>query len=158
MLAYDGSGYADAAIEDLHRAGLPANGEALVVSVADLSKTAIANSYEIGVLGKFVSSRLLEKTIELTLKESAQVQYEVEKLAVRAAERMHEILPGWRVQHQTTVGSVADELLKTAAEWQPDLIVVGSHGRTALGRLLHQDGATPSGRPDGGTRAGRQSS
>lgn len=136
MLAYDGSGYAAAAIDDLRRAGLPERGELLVAAVADLSKTAIANSYEIGVLGKFVSSKLLEKTIELTMKESAQVQYEVEKLAVNAAERVLEILPGWRVRHQTTVGSVADELLKTAAEWKPDLIVVGSHGRTALGRFF----------------------
>jgi nucleotide-binding universal stress UspA family protein len=136
MIAYDGSPYADAAIEDLRRAGLPEKGEALVASVADLSKTAIANSYEIGVLGKFVSSKLVEKTIELTMKESAQLQYEVEKLAVSAAERVHEILPRWRVCHQTTVGGVADELLKTAAEWKPDLIIVGSHGRTALGRFF----------------------
>lgn len=136
MIAYDGSGYADAAIDDLRRAGLPAKGDAMIVSVADLSKTAIANSYEIGVLGKFVSSRLLEKTIELTLKENAQVQYEVEKLAVRGAGRVHEILPGWRVTHQTAVGKAADELLRTAADWQPDLIVVGSHGRTALGRFF----------------------
>lgn len=136
MTAYDGSGYADAAIDDLRRAGLPEKGAALVVAVADLSKTGIANSYEIGVLGKFVSTRLLEKTIELTLKENALVQYEVEKLAVRGAERILEILPGWSVNHQTTVGKPADELLKTAAEWQPDLIVVGSHGRTALGRFF----------------------
>ena len=136
MVAYDGSGYADAAIDDLRRAGLPEKGEALVVSVADLSKTAIANSYEIGVLGKFVSTRLLEKTIELTLKESALVQYEVEELAVRGAERVLEILPGWSVSHRTTLGKPSQELLKTAAEWKPELIVVGSHGRTALGRFF----------------------
>ena len=136
MIAYDGSPSADAAIEDLRRAGLPETGEALVVSVADFSKTAIANSYEIGVLGKFVSSRLVDKTIELTIKESAHVQYEVEKLAVSAAERVLEILPAWRVRHRTTVGSVTEELLKTAAEWKPDLIIVGSHGRTALGRFF----------------------
>ena len=136
MIAYDGSGYADAAIEDLRRAGLPEKGEALIASVADLSKTAIANSYEIGILGKFVSSKLLEKTIELTMKESAQVQYEVEKLALGGAARLREILPGWRVSSQTAVGNVANELLKIAADRQPDLIAVGSHGRTALGRFF----------------------
>jgi hypothetical protein len=35
LIAYDGSGYADAALDDLRRAGLPGDAEALVVSVAD---------------------------------------------------------------------------------------------------------------------------
>lgn len=35
MIAYDGSTYADAALEDLRCAGLPREGEALVVTVGD---------------------------------------------------------------------------------------------------------------------------
>ena len=36
LIAYDGSIYADAAVEDLLRAGLPREAEALVISVADV--------------------------------------------------------------------------------------------------------------------------
>ena len=35
LIGYDGSGYSDAAIDDLRRAGLPSEVEALVVSVGD---------------------------------------------------------------------------------------------------------------------------
>jgi hypothetical protein len=36
LIAYDGSDYANAALEDLHRAGLPRVVEALIMSVADV--------------------------------------------------------------------------------------------------------------------------
>jgi hypothetical protein len=39
LIAYDGSSYADAALDDLRRAGLPREGEALVVSVGDVLVT-----------------------------------------------------------------------------------------------------------------------
>ncbi len=32
-------------------------------------------------------------------------------------------------------GAAADHILKTAAEWSPDLIVMGTHGRRGLARL-----------------------
>ncbi len=136
MIAYDGSGYADAAIDDLRRAGLPPQGEALIVSVTDISKTAIADSDELGVLGKFVSSRLLEETVALTQRETARVMSEAKKLAIRGGERFLSNFPGWRVDSQTLVGNPAEELLRTANGWKPDLIVVGSHGRGAIGRFF----------------------
>src|SRR5262249_21786131 len=34
------------------------------------------------------------------------------------------------------IGSPGSEIIAHADEWQPDLIVVGSHGRAALGRLF----------------------
>ena len=36
LIAYDGSDSANAALEDLHRAGLPPEAEALIMSVADV--------------------------------------------------------------------------------------------------------------------------
>jgi len=136
MIAYDGSGCADAAIDDLGRAGLPPTGEALVVSVADVSKTAIADIHEIGVLGKFVSPRLLKETIALTQRKSARARDEAKKTAMRGCERVRSKLPGWLVNDLVAVGNPAEELLREAAEWQPDLIVAGSHGRSAIGRFF----------------------
>ncbi|HEV2764016.1 MAG TPA: universal stress protein, partial [Pyrinomonadaceae bacterium] len=44
--------------------------------------------------------------------------------------------PNWQVQTRVLEGSPARELLRQADVWRPDLIVVGSQGRSALGRLL----------------------
>jgi nucleotide-binding universal stress UspA family protein len=44
--------------------------------------------------------------------------------------------PGWKVTADSSCGSAAWELVAKADQWKPDLIVVGSHGRTALGRFV----------------------
>lgn len=38
--------------------------------------------------------------------------------------------------HQVRVGHPADAIEEVAREWRADLIVVGSHGRSGLGRVL----------------------
>lgn len=136
MIAYDGSVYADAAIDDLRRAGLPQKGEALVISIADVSKASIATSCEIEVLGRFVSPALLEETIALTNREKANVSNKAIKLAIQGGKRVLSNFPGWRVRNQIGVGNPAEELLKKANEFDPDLIVVGSYGRSAIGRFF----------------------
>lgn len=136
MVGYDGSPYADDAINNLAFAGLPPNGEILIVDVTDISKTAIANSHELGVLGKFVSPQLLEETVALTQKETAQALNEAKKLATRGVRLVRSTLPEWSVTSQTLVGNPTEELLQTAKVWKPDLIVVGSHGRGAIGRFF----------------------
>jgi nucleotide-binding universal stress UspA family protein len=44
--------------------------------------------------------------------------------------------PGWQVSHEVRNGSPGFELLQVAREWSADLIVVGSHGHSALGRFV----------------------
>lgn len=136
IIAYDGSSYSDAAIEDLRRAGLPQEGDAIIVSVADISKTPIPSSDEICVLGKHVSTRLLEETIALTQREKASARNKAIKLAIGGGRGVLENLPGWRVRNQIAVGNPAEELLRMADEFKPDLIVIGSHGRSAIGRFF----------------------
>ena len=136
MIAYDGSSYSDAAIEDLRHAGLPLEGDAIIVSVADISKTSIPSSDEICVLGKHVSTRLLEETIALTQRERANARNKAINLAIRGGRRVLENLPGWGRKNQIAVGNPAEELLRMADEFKPDLIVIGSHGRSAIGRFF----------------------
>src|ERR1043165_947379 len=50
--------------------------------------------------------------------------------------RRHYHFPNWKVSVDSACGSPAWELVAKADEWKPDLIVVGSHGRTALGRFV----------------------
>ena len=61
---------------------------------------------------------------------------EAERLAQRGSKRVQQLFPGWQVSHEVRNGSPGFELLNCAREWSPDLIVVGSHGHTALGRFV----------------------
>jgi nucleotide-binding universal stress UspA family protein len=133
LIAYDGSECADSAIEDLQRAGLPAEAEALVVSVEEgWMPPPPLSSYE-----------LVEKAVQPQGNTATQMAYEVEPrlieakaLALKAKDLVEKLFPAWRVAEKYIIGLPANELLKIADEWNPDLIVVGSHGRTALGRFV----------------------
>src|SRR5688572_27300526 len=43
---------------------------------------------------------------------------------------------GWDLRSETRAGSPATVIIEEADEWGAELIVVGSHGRTALGRFF----------------------
>jgi nucleotide-binding universal stress UspA family protein len=43
---------------------------------------------------------------------------------------------GFRARTEVRNGDASHEILDAAAEWQPDLIVMGSHGRSGLNRLV----------------------
>lgn len=130
LIAYDGSESADIAIDALQRAGLPARDvEALVVSVG-----------EVWLPPPEVPDDTLPVPDPPGLKEAreraARVIAEAEQLAQRGSKRVQQIFPGWQVDHDVRNGSPGFELLNCAREWQADLIVVGSHGYTALGRFV----------------------
>ncbi len=57
-------------------------------------------------------------------------------MALRAKERLQKNFPGWRVSVEACADSPAWGVLQKADNWKPDLIVVGSQGRSALGRLV----------------------
>jgi nucleotide-binding universal stress UspA family protein len=70
-----------------------------------------------------------------TLEEIWQHQAtEAEQLATEAGERI--AAPGLSVEATTRKGDPRTEIVDAADEWQADLIVVGSHGRTGLTRLM----------------------
>lgn len=56
-----------------------------------------------------------------------------------AYRQLQEVRPsdsGVPCEHRLLIGAPADEIVKYAQEQQADMIVIGSHGRTGLGRLL----------------------
>jgi nucleotide-binding universal stress UspA family protein len=69
-------------------------------------------------------------------KQAARLVEQAAALAERGAERVRRVFPQWTVGHEAQSGSPAFELMRRADEWQPQLIVVGSHGHTALGRFV----------------------
>lgn len=64
------------------------------------------------------------------------VSEEVREMAKRAAACLQEIFPAWEVRAESHSGSAASIILAAAEEWKPDLLVVGSHGRTGIVKLV----------------------
>jgi nucleotide-binding universal stress UspA family protein len=134
LVAYDGSGCSEAALDDLQRAGLPPDAEALVVSVTEVwLAPPPPSAYE--VLEESAAAHTPAELQWEYLKDSPAVA-EARSLAMRASERLRKNFPGWEVTAEASYGSPAREVIRLADEWRPDLVVVGSHGRTALDRLV----------------------
>lgn len=134
LIAYDGSACAEAALDDLQLAGLPGEAEALVVSVTELWLPAPPpSSFEVIELAQGANA---PSDLTRAYSQDQPAVQAAEALADRAASRLRANFPGWNVTTQIGVGSPRRELLRQAETWKPDLIVVGSHGHSALGRLL----------------------
>ena len=120
LVAYDGSECAEAALDDLIRAGLPPRADALVFSVVELwLPPPHAETYV-----------LMPDTSQQPEIEAA------DKLALQAINRLKANFPEWTLSAKVERGSPASKILDFAEDWHPDLIVVGSHGRSAVGRLV----------------------
>ena len=109
LVAYDGSIFSDAAIEDMRRAGLPQAAEALILCVS-----------EAGTAQGSWTSKL----------ETA------DGLAEIASNRIQSCFPEWKVTAEALWGSPAKTIIETVARWSPDLVVVGSHGRSRTARFV----------------------
>lgn len=134
LIAHDGSAHADAALADLRRAGLPREAEALLVSVADGLVGAYFPVAEIA--GPAAMSRRVTSVVELAREQAVMLLAEAREAAGRARSQVASAFPGWDVRSAILEGDPSEELLRRAEAWRPHLIVVGSHGRSALGRLL----------------------
>ena len=67
---------------------------------------------------------------------AAQALEEANEFASQASARVQTLFPEWDVRTEVLPGNAAHELIRKADEWEPDLVVVGSQGRSAVGRLL----------------------
>jgi nucleotide-binding universal stress UspA family protein len=121
LIAYDGSEHADAALADLRRAGLPPEAEVIVFSVAEL--TTPMPPLHAGSALAYAQA----------LPPGQEVAAEVARQGV---ERIRQDFPGWQARAETAAGSPAWVIVQRADEWRPDLVVVGSQGRSALGRAI----------------------
>lgn len=134
LIGYDGSEGADVAIDDLRRAGLPRDVEALVVSVGEVLLP--PSSFGNEVVGPPMASRQVIDALAQAVATSRQAIKETKEFADKAADRVRSYFPHWNVQAEGVAGSPAAELMNKADEWKADLVVVGSRGRSGLGRLV----------------------
>jgi nucleotide-binding universal stress UspA family protein len=121
LFAYDGSDCAKAALDDARMAGLPTEAEAVVLAVAE-NWMPPPSSYAL-VATNF----------------AADVAWHLGELrgeAEGAARQLRSYFPQWDVKAEAVPGSPGRTIVEAAEEWAADLIVVGSHGRTALGRFF----------------------
>lgn len=130
LMAYDGSDCSEAAIDDLALAGLPTSGEAMVVSVAETWLPPKDNPEYLP------ENPYIEQLVAHYREKAEKLVAEAQELAGRGANRVRVALPGWKVTSEGTYGSPAWEVLSRADAFKPDLIVVGSHGYSAVGRLI----------------------
>lgn len=131
LIAYDGSECADAALEDLKRAGLPKTAEAIVMTMADVFLPPPINEEIDNSFPMYVPAgvRRAHERAERKLKEA-------ESMAKRASEQIKESFPEWQVHHEALADSPAWALIRTADKWNADLVVVGAQGHAVLGGRL----------------------
>jgi nucleotide-binding universal stress UspA family protein len=134
LIGYDGSEGADAAINDLRKAGLPRDVQALIVSISEVmmpSSTLVEDAVGAPVTSRRVIDALAQAKArgELAIKKTKE-------LAVNAGDRVRSYFPSWKVQTEGFAGWPATDLIIKADEWKPDLVVVGSRGHSALGRFI----------------------
>jgi nucleotide-binding universal stress UspA family protein len=132
LIGYDGSACANEALRDLDRAGLPSEADVRILTVAETwAPQPLEFAQEIESVDEG------NDTIEtIILKESRNTMTEAGRVAEIAARRVRERFPGWHVEGLVNSDSPALGILRMADLWKPDLIIVGSHGRSAVERVL----------------------
>lgn len=121
LIATDGSHTSFGAIADLVNAGFPETLECVVIAVAEQQ---IPIPRSIGM-------------VDTNFTEVNDDHLQPPRFWARsAADIVRHHFPKWNVTEEVKIGSVAKEIIRFADEWKPDRIVVGSHGRSMLGRLF----------------------
>lgn len=124
LLAIDGSKCSDAAVETILRQYKPSDTEVLVLHAVETLKL-MPVSYSYGVGPMFVQDYTAI---------AQQWRKDGEELVSRTASRLQSA--GFRTNAQVEEGDARDLILDCAKKWNPDLILLGSHGKRGLDRFL----------------------
>lgn len=78
----------------------------------------------------------MTSAIALAQSQTAQTLKAAKEFAAKASDRLRSYFPNWEVRPEALAGAASLELMRKADEWNPDLVLVGSHGRSAFGRFV----------------------
>jgi nucleotide-binding universal stress UspA family protein len=131
LIAYDGSESANAALEDLKRAGLPRTAEALVMSLTDVFVPPPINEDLDDTFPMYVPAGLRRAH-----ERARRKREEAEAMARHASEQLKKSFPRWHVGYEAQADSPAWAIIRTADQWKADLVVMGAHGHSILGGRL----------------------
>jgi nucleotide-binding universal stress UspA family protein len=134
LIAYDDSDHAKAAIDDLPRAGLPRYATAVVISVVDTLLPRAARALD--PMAAMGASHRVAATLAQVRAQTEQATEEADNFARQGATRVRRHFPDWQVLAERVAGTAAQAILQTSNKWPPHLVVLGSHGRSALRRLI----------------------
>jgi nucleotide-binding universal stress UspA family protein len=130
LIAYDGSPCSEAMFDDLIHAGLPRQLDVTVVSVADVWLP--PNPELVEPAFPDTVSKAARKA-----RERAVAEVEASRgLADKACDRLKKLFPKWRLRAKGVADSPAWGIIKEAATCKAELIAVGSHGRSPVGRFF----------------------
>jgi nucleotide-binding universal stress UspA family protein len=133
IIGYDGSESADAGLEDLKRAGLPDQTEALVVTVGEMWMP----STDAGHLPAAAPASSRVSTVMAQLQNKAeQTLKDAEDASGKAVAQLKSSFPKWQVETEIINGDAALAINNKAADWEADLIIIGTHDRGAIGRFF----------------------
>jgi nucleotide-binding universal stress UspA family protein len=122
LIAYDGSEFAEAILDDLPYAGLPARVEVVVFTLAEPEYFLVGKKTE-GVAG-WLNCKLTEARMSARL----------------ARDCIQANFPDWDASVEVRIAAPAQEIVRKATQWNPDLVIIGQHGRggsklPGLGRI-----------------------
>lgn len=134
LIGYDGSTYADVALDDLRIGGLPDEVEAVVVSVGEgLVEPASSISDDDG---RAKSHGRVNSDTAHALEGASHSLEKAWEVAEQGSRRVQSHFPNWDVRAKAFSTEPAQMLIQEAELCKADLILVGSRGLSALGRLF----------------------
>jgi len=135
LVAYDGSTCADDALNDLPRAGLPREADALIVKVQERWLSPPSGYETVAEVSVATNSNAAKPARDEEEPHAEADSEHLESLA-RASQRLGSYFPEWKTEILSLKGSPARETIRRAKEWNASLIVVGSHGCTESKRFM----------------------
>ena len=127
LIGYDGSADADAALQDLKRAGLGSEADVLIMTLADVFVPPPDMEVDKTVPG------YVPEGIRRAHERARQELEQASTMAKRMSEQVKKLFPMWHVDYQAQADSPAWALIRTADDWKPDLIIVGARGHSVFG-------------------------
>lgn len=122
LLAVDGSACSDAALQAVAKGPWPVSTEIRLVTVdAPMGRSILSRG-----------SRITSAYEEVVQAERQEAQSTLD----RASDMLEELLAGVPRSAVLLEGSPREQIVEEARRWGADLIVVGSHGRGAIGSVL----------------------
>ena len=116
LIAYDGSDFANAILDDLHYADLRPRAEVVVLTLAEPEDFLVGKEIK-GALG-WLNCRLIKARMSARL----------------ARDYIQANFPGWDVTFEARFASPLHDIVRKVVEWNPDLVVIGQHGRSGSKR------------------------
>ena len=113
---------------DFSGASTPAMAKALALAKAERARLLLLHVLE--PPSPFVGDDLPGSYLEL----QAAARRGAERRLAAAAGRAKKT--GARVEAKLVAGAPSEEIVRAARRWRPDVIVIGTHGRTGLGRVF----------------------